>query len=158
MTNVKTIEGGFSGTGRKFAIVAGRFNGYVVDSLVQGAIDTLLRHGVNAKDITLVKVPGCFELPLAVKRVAASKIEHDAIIALGAVIRGATPHFDYVAGQCAAGLARMSLELSLPVAFGVLTTDSIDQAIERAGTKAGNKGADAAMTALEMASLLAELA
>ena len=154
MTDVKTIEGDFGGNGRKFAIVAGRFNGYIVDSLVDGAIDTLVRHGVNAKDITLIKVPGCFELPLAVKRVAEGKAKHDAIIALGAVIRGATPHFDYVAGQCAAGLARMSLELSLPVAFGVLTTDSIEQAVERAGTKAGNKGADAAMTALEMVTLL----
>jgi 6,7-dimethyl-8-ribityllumazine synthase len=158
MADVKTIEGGFTGTGRKFTIVAGRFNGYIVDSLVAGAIDTLLRHGVVAKDITLVKVPGCFELPLAVKRVASGKGGHDAIIALGAVIRGATPHFDYVAGQCAAGLARMSLELSLPVAFGVLTTDSIEQAVERAGTKAGNKGADAAMTALEMVNLLDKLA
>jgi 6,7-dimethyl-8-ribityllumazine synthase len=157
MTDVKTIEGDFGGNGRKFAIVAGRFNGYIVDSLVAGAIDTLVRHGVNAKDITLIKVPGCFELPLAVKRVAESKGNYDAIIALGAVIRGATPHFDYVAGQCAAGLARMSLELSLPVAFGVLTTDSIEQAVERAGTKAGNKGADAAMTALEMVTLLAKL-
>ena len=154
---MKTIEGDFGGNGRKFAIVAGRFNGYIVDSLVTGAIDTLVRHGVNAKDITLIKVPGCFELPLAVKRVAEGKAKHDAIIALGAVIRGATPHFDYVAGQCAAGLARMSLELSLPVAFGVLTTDSIEQAIERAGTKAGNKGADAAMTALEMVTLLDKL-
>jgi 6,7-dimethyl-8-ribityllumazine synthase len=151
---VKTIEGDFGGNGRKFAIVAGRFNSFIVDSLVDGAIDTLVRHGVNAKDITLIKVPGCFELPLAVKRVAEGKAKHDAIIALGAVIRGATPHFDYVAGQCAAGLARMSLELSLPVAFGVLTTDSIEQAVERAGTKAGNKGADAAMTALEMVTLL----
>ena len=157
MTEVKTIEGDFGGNGRKFAIVAGRFNGYIVDSLVAGAIDTLIRHGVNAKDITLIKVPGCFELPLAVKRVAEGKAKHDAIIALGAVIRGATPHFDYVAGQCAAGLARMSLELSLPVAFGVLTTDSIEQAVERAGTKAGNKGADAAMTALEMVTLLDKL-
>jgi len=157
MTDVKTIEGDFGGNGRKFAIVAGRFNGYIVDSLVNGAIDTLVRHGVSAKDITLVKVPGCFELPLAVKRVAEGKAKHDAIIALGAVIRGATPHFDYVAGQCAAGLARMSLELSLPVAFGVLTTDSIEQAVERAGTKAGNKGADAAMTALEMVTLLDKL-
>jgi 6,7-dimethyl-8-ribityllumazine synthase len=157
MTEVKTIEGDFGGNGRKFAIVAGRFNGYIVDSLVAGAIDTLTRHGVNAKDITLIKVPGCFELPLAVKRVAEGKAKHDAIIALGAVIRGATPHFDYVAGQCAAGLARMSLELSLPVAFGVLTTDSIEQAVERAGTKAGNKGADAAMTALEMVTLLDKL-
>ena len=157
MVDVKTIEGGFSGTGRKFAIVAGRSNGYIVDSLVDGAIDTLLRHGVAAKDITLIKVPGCFELPLAVKRVGESKGGFDAIIALGAVIRGATPHFEYVAGQCAAGLARMSLELSLPVAFGVLTTDSIEQAIERAGTKAGNKGCDAAMTALEMVNMLDKL-
>ena len=157
MTEVKTIEGDFGGNGRRFAIVAGRFNGYIVDSLVAGAIDTLTRHGVSAKDITLIKVPGCFELPLAVKRVAEGKAKHDAIIALGAVIRGATPHFDYVAGQCAAGLARMSLELSLPVAFGVLTTDSIEQAVERAGTKAGNKGADAAMTALEMVTLLDKL-
>jgi 6,7-dimethyl-8-ribityllumazine synthase len=157
MTDVKTIEGDFGGNGRKFAIVAGRFNSYIVDSLVAGAIDTLVRHGVNAEDITLIKVPGCFELPLAVKRVAEGKQKHDAIIALGAVIRGATPHFDYVAGQCAAGLARMSLELSLPVAFGVLTTDSIEQAVERAGTKAGNKGADAAMTALEMVTLLDKL-
>ena len=157
MTDVKTIEGDFGGNGRKFAIVAGRFNGYIVDSLVAGAIDTLVRHGVNAKDITLIKVPGCFELPLAVKRVAEGKGGYHAIIALGAVIRGATPHFDYVAGQCAAGLARMSLELSLPVAFGVLTTDSIEQAVERAGTKAGNKGADAAMTALEMVTLLDKL-
>ena len=157
MADVKTIEGGFGGTGRKFAIVAGRFNAYIVDSLVDGAIDTLVRHGVASKDITLIKVPGCFELPLAVKKVGESKGGYDAIIALGAVIRGATPHFDYVAGQCAAGLARMSLELSLPVAFGVLTTDSIEQAIERAGTKAGNKGCDAAMTALEMVNMLDKL-
>jgi 6,7-dimethyl-8-ribityllumazine synthase len=157
MTDVKTIEGGFAGTGRKFAIVAGRFNAYIVDSLVGGAIDTLVRHGVDAKDITLIKVPGCFELPLAAKRAADSKAGYHAIIALGAVIRGATPHFDYVAGQCAAGLARVSLEASIPVAFGVLTTDSIEQAIERAGTKAGNKGSDAAATALEMANLLDKL-
>jgi 6,7-dimethyl-8-ribityllumazine synthase len=154
MTDVKTIEGGFSGSGRKFAIVAGRFNSFIVDSLVTGAIDALVRHGVAASDITLVKVPGCFELPLAVQRVAGGKGGYDGIIALGAVIRGATPHFDYVAGQCAAGLARLNLELSVPVAFGVLTTDTIEQAVERAGTKAGNKGADAAMTALEMANLL----
>jgi 6,7-dimethyl-8-ribityllumazine synthase len=157
MADVKTIEGGFSGTGRKFAIVAGRFNAYIVDSLVDGAIDTLVRHGVASKDITLIKVPGCFELPLAVKKVGEGKGGYDAIIALGAVIRGATPHFDYVAGQCAAGIARVSLELSLPVAFGVLTTDSIEQAIERAGTKAGNKGCDAAMTALEMVNMLDKL-
>ena len=158
MTEVKTIEGGFGGSNRKFAIVAGRFNGYIVDSLVAGAIDTLLRHGVDAKNITLIKVPGAFELPLAVKRVGEGKGGYDAIIALGAVIRGATPHFDYVAGNCAAGIARVGLELSMPVAFGVLTTDSIEQAIERAGTKAGNKGSDAAMTALEMVNMLEKLA
>jgi 6,7-dimethyl-8-ribityllumazine synthase len=157
MADVKTIEGGFAAANHKFAIVAGRFNGFVVDSLVAGAIDTLVRHGVKSDDITLIKVPGCFELPLAVQRVAGGKVKYSAVIALGAVIRGATPHFDYVAGQCAAGLARLNLELSLPVAFGVLTTDSIEQAIERAGTKAGNKGADAALTALEMVNLLAQL-
>src|SRR5262245_41498195 len=158
MTDVKTIEGGLVGNNRKFAIVAGRFNGYIVDSLVAGAIDTLVRHGVDAKNITLIKVPGAFELPLAAKRVGESKGGYDAIIALGAVIRGATPHFDYVAGNCASGLARVSLELKLPVAFGVLTTDSIEQAIERAGTKAGNKGCDAALTALEMVNMLDKLA
>ena len=157
MADVKTIEGGFSGAGRKFAIVAGRFNGFIVDSLVAGAIDTLTRHGVKTADITLIKVPGAFELPTAVRRAASSKGAYDGIIALGAVIRGATPHFDYVAGQCAAGLGRLNLELAVPVAFGVLTTDTIEQAIERAGTKAGNKGADAAMTALEMVNLLDQL-
>jgi 6,7-dimethyl-8-ribityllumazine synthase len=157
MTDVKTIEGGFNGAGRKFAIVAGRFNSFIVDALVTGAVDALVRHGVKATDITLIKVPGCFELPQAVQRVAAGKTKYSAIIALGAVIRGATPHFDYVAGQCAAGLARLNLELALPVAFGVLTTDTIEQAVERCGTKAGNKGADAAMTALEMANLLEQL-
>ena len=157
MADVKTIEGSYSGTGRKFAIVAGRFNSFVVDALVAGAIDTLVRHGVRAADITLIKVPGCFELPQAVRRVASGKGGYAGIIALGAVIRGATPHFEYVAGQCAAGLARLNLELSVPVAFGVLTTDTIEQAIERAGTKAGNKGADAALTALEMVNLLEQL-
>jgi 6,7-dimethyl-8-ribityllumazine synthase len=156
MTDVKTIEGGFDGAGRKFAIAAGRFNGYVVESLVAGAVDALVRHGVARKDVTLVRVPGCFELPLAAKRLAAGG-KFDAVIALGAVIRGATPHFDYVAGQCAAGLAQVQLETGVPVAFGVLTTNTIEQAIERAGTKAGNKGVDAAMTALEMVSLLGKL-
>jgi 6,7-dimethyl-8-ribityllumazine synthase len=157
MADVKTIEGGFGTADSKFAIVAARFNGFIVDSLVAGAIDALTRHGVKAADITLIKVPGCFELPLAVQRVASGKTKYAAVIALGAVIRGATPHFDYVAGQCAAGLARLNLELATPIAFGVLTTDSIEQAIERAGTKAGNKGADAALTAIEMANLLAQL-
>ena len=157
MADVKTIEGDLNGAGHKFAIVAGRFNSFVVDSLVAGAIDALVRHGVKKSDITLIKVPGAFELPAAVRRAAAGKGGFAGIIALGAVIRGATPHFDYVAGQCAAGLGRLTLELSVPIAFGVLTTDTIEQAIERAGTKAGNKGADAAMTALEMANLLGQL-
>ncbi len=156
MTDVKTIAGGFDGTGKKVAIIAGRFNGYIVDSLVTGCEDTLLRHGVARKDITLVRVPGCFELPITAKRIA-SQGKVDGIIALGAVIRGATPHFDYVAGQCASGLASVALDSGIPVAFGVLTTDTIEQAIERAGTKAGNKGADAAMTTLEMMSVLAQI-
>lgn len=156
MTDVKTIAGGFDGAGKKVAIIAGRFNSYIVDSLVTGCEDTLLRHGVARKDITLVRVPGCFELPITAKRIA-SQGKVDGIIALGAVIRGATPHFDYVAGQCASGLASVALDTGIPVAFGVLTTDTIEQAIERAGTKAGNKGVDAAMTTLEMMSVLAQI-
>jgi 6,7-dimethyl-8-ribityllumazine synthase len=149
----KIIEGDFSANTGKFTIIAGRFNSSIVDGLCSGAIDTLRRHGVPEANITMVKVPGAFELPLAAKRVA-EKTEVDAIIALGAVIRGGTPHFDFVAGECASGLARVSLEHDLPVSFGVLTTDTIEQAVERSGTKAGNKGVDAAMTALEMVSLL----
>jgi 6,7-dimethyl-8-ribityllumazine synthase len=156
MTDVKTIQGGFDGAGKKIAIVAGRFNSFIVDSLINGCEDVLLRHGVARKDLTLVRVPGCFELPVTAKRIAA-KAKVDGIVALGAVIRGATPHFDYVAGQCAAGLAAVALETGVPVAFGVLTTDTIEQAVERAGTKAGNKGADAAMTVLEMMSVLAQI-
>ncbi|MFK7916146.1 MAG: 6,7-dimethyl-8-ribityllumazine synthase [Pseudomonadales bacterium] len=150
------IQGQYRGEGKRFAIVAGRFNEYIVDSLVKGALDALSRHGVDVANVTVVQVPGCFELPLAAKRLARSG-SYDGIITLGAVIRGATPHFDYVAGQCAAGIARVSLEEDLPVAFGVLTTETIEQAIERAGTKAGNKGADAAMTVLEMSNLLEQL-
>lgn len=149
----KIIEGDFSANSAKFTLVVGRFNGTIVDGLVSGAIDTLNRHGVPEANITLVKVPGAYELPLAASRIAA-RGETDAIIALGAVIRGGTPHFDFVAGECSSGLARVALDHSLPVAFGVLTTDTIEQAVERSGTKAGNKGADAAMTALEMVSLL----
>jgi 6,7-dimethyl-8-ribityllumazine synthase len=149
----KVIEGDFSANTAKFTLVVGRFNSSVVDGLCSGAIDTLRRHGVPEANITVVKVPGAYELPLAAKKVA-QKGEVDAIIALGAVIRGGTPHFDFVAGECSSGLARVSLDHELPVAFGVLTTDTIEQAVERSGTKAGNKGADAAMTALEMVSLL----
>lgn len=150
------IEGDFSAVTAKFVIVVARFNGFVVDGLESGALDALKRHGVNEKNILIVRVPGAFEMPLAAKKIAQAK-DCDAIIALGAVIRGGTPHFDFVAGECASGLAKVSLEEQLPIAFGVLTTDSIEQAIERSGTKAGNKGADAAMSALEMVSLMRNL-
>lgn len=153
---MKTIEGDFSAVTAKFGIVVARFNGFVVEELVSGAIDALRRHGVNEANITIIRVPGAYEMPVATKKVIESG-EYDAIIALGAVIRGGTPHFDYVAGECASGLSRIALETGVPVANGVLTTDSIEQAIERSGTKAGNKGADAAMTALEMVSLLRSL-
>ncbi|MDA0976987.1 MAG: 6,7-dimethyl-8-ribityllumazine synthase [Proteobacteria bacterium] len=153
---MKVIEGDFSATTAKFTIIAGRFNSTIVDGLVSGAIDTLRRHGVPEANITIVKVPGAFELPLAAKKVA-GRGGVDAIIALGAVIRGGTPHFDFVAGECSSGLARVALDHGLPVAFGVLTTDTIEQAVERSGTKAGNKGVDAAMTSLEMVSLIRSL-
>jgi 6,7-dimethyl-8-ribityllumazine synthase len=156
MDNIRTINGDLIARDLRFAIVAARFNDTIVDSLIRGAVDTLVRHGAAEKHIELVRVPGAFDLPLVVQKLAASK-RCDAIVALGAVIRGATPHFDHVAGQCAAGLARVSLETGVPVAFGVLTTDTIEQAIERAGTKAGNKGADAALCALELANLLRRL-
>ena len=149
----KVIEGDFSANTAKFTLVVGRFNSAIVDNLCAGAIDTLRRQGVPAANITVVRVPGAYEMPLAAKRVAV-KGETDAIIALGAVIRGGTPHFDFVAGECSSGLARVALDYDLLIAFGVLTTDTIEQAVDRSGTKAGNKGADAAMTALEMVSLL----
>ncbi|TBV09252.1 6,7-dimethyl-8-ribityllumazine synthase [Stutzerimonas kirkiae] len=153
---LKTIEGTFVAPQGKFALVIGRFNSFVVESLVSGAVDALLRHGIKEDDITLVRVPGAFEIPLVVQKVA-ERGEFDAIIALGAVIRGGTPHFEYVAGECTKGLAQVSMEFGVPVSFGVLTVDSIEQAIERSGTKAGNKGAEAALSALEMVSLLAQL-
>ncbi|MGD9843515.1 MAG: 6,7-dimethyl-8-ribityllumazine synthase [Steroidobacteraceae bacterium] len=153
---MKTIEGDLLARDLKFAIVAARFNDFIVESLVKGAIDTLKRHGASEKNIELVRVPGAFELPLAAGRLAGSKQYH-AVIALGAVIKGATSHFDYVCGECASGLSRVAQQTGVPVAFGVLTTDTIEQAIERAGTKAGNKGADAALVAIEMANLLSRL-
>ena len=153
---MKTIEGDFSAVTAKFAIVVARFNSFVVEELLSGAVDALKRHGVNEANITVVRVPGAYEMPLATKKVAESG-DYDAIIALGAVIRGGTPHFDYVAGECASGLSRVSMDTGVPVSFGVLTTDTIEQAIERSGTKAGNKGADCAMSALEMVSLLRNL-
>ena len=137
----------------RLAIVAGRFNEFIVEGLVRGAVDTLLRHGAVAADVETYYVPGAFEIPLAVKKVAAAG-RCDAVIALGAVIRGATPHFDYVAGECSSGLSRIALDTGIPVAFGVLTVDTLEQAIERAGTKAGNKGAEAAQAAIEMVNLL----
>ena len=156
MDNIRTISGDLVARDLRFAIVASRFNDLIVDSLIRGAVDALLRHGAGEKQIEIIRVPGAFDLPFVVRRVAASK-RYDAVVALGAVIRGSTPHFEHVAGQCAAGLARASEESGVPVSFGVLTTETIDQALERAGTKAGNKGADAALAALELASLLRRL-
>ena len=156
MSGIKTIEGDFNPGKARFALLVSRWNSFVVESLKDGAIDTLRRHGVAEAQITLVRAPGAFELPLVAPQLAASK-KFDAIIALGAVIRGGTPHFEYVAGECVKGLAQVSLNASVPVAFGVLTVDSIEQAIERSGTKAGNKGAEAASSALEMVSLLSRL-
>lgn len=153
---MKNIEGTFVAPQGKFALVVGRFNSFVVESLVEGAIDALTRHGVNKDDITIIRAPGAFELPLVAQKIA-QRDEFAAIIALGAVIRGGTPHFEYVAGECTKGLAQVSLSYDVPVSFGVLTVDSIEQAIERSGTKAGNKGAEAALSALEMVSLLAQL-
>ena len=152
--NVATIvEGDFSSAQGKYALLVSRWNSFVVESLKAGALDALKRHGIGQNDITLYYVPGAFELPLLAQKVAALE-EYDAIIALGAVIRGGTPHFEHVASECTKGLAQVSLQSGVPVAFGVLTVDSIEQAIERSGTKAGNKGEEAAITALEMVSLL----
>ena len=140
----------------RFAIVLARFNGFIGEQLLAGAVDTLTRHGVDAATIEVVRVPGAFEIPLALKALASGG-RYDALIALGAVIRGATPHFEYVAGECTKGVAQVSLQHDIPIGFGVLTVDSIEQAIERAGTKAGNKGADAALTAIEMVNLMKKL-
>ena len=156
MSNIKTIEGDFVGGKGKYALVVGRWNSFVVEHLLEGAVDTLRRHGVDERHITIVRAPGAFEIPLVCKKVAA-KGEVDAIIALGAVIRGGTPHFEYVAGECTKGLAMVTMEYGVPVSFGVLTVDTIEQAVERSGTKAGNKGEEAAMSALEMVSLLGKL-
>jgi 6,7-dimethyl-8-ribityllumazine synthase len=153
----RTIEGTLIvPAGARFAIVASRFNHFVVDRLVEGAVDALVRHGAKDQAITVVRVPGAWELPAAVSRIAAGK-KVDAIVALGAVIRGSTPHFDYVAGEAAGGLASAAATSGVPVAFGVLTTETVEQAVERAGTKAGNKGWDAAMSAIEMLTLFRAL-
>ncbi|WP_416137684.1 6,7-dimethyl-8-ribityllumazine synthase [Halomonas sp. HK25] len=153
MEPISQVEGSFIDVDGRYVIVVGRFNHHVVDSLVEGAVDSLVRHGVAGENIDIVHVPGAWELPLAVKKVL--KVAHpDAVIALGAVIRGGTPHFEYVAGGCNAALGTLQLEFETPITNGVLTVNSIEQAIERSGTKAGNKGAEAAMAAMEMVSLL----
>jgi 6,7-dimethyl-8-ribityllumazine synthase len=157
MSGPKVIEGGLVvPAGAKFAIVASRFNHFIVDRLVEGAIDGLIRHGADVANISIVRVPGAWEIPPTVSRIAQKK-KVDAILAIGAVIRGSTPHFDYVAAEVSKGVAQVSLQTGTPIAFGVLTTDSIEQAVERAGTKAGNKGWDAALSAVEMVALGAAL-
>jgi 6,7-dimethyl-8-ribityllumazine synthase len=154
MSQVK--EGNLDASGLKFAVICSRFNSFIADRLLAGALDALKRSGAKKGDIEVVKVPGAWELPLVAKTLAAAK-RHDAIIALGAVIRGETPHFDHIAAQAANGLAAVGLETGVPVAFGVLTTNTVEQAIDRAGGKSGNKGYDAAITAIEMADLLRRL-
>ena len=153
---MQMIEGQYTEADGRYAIVVGRFNQFVVDSLVEGAVDALARHGVDEDNITVIRVPGAYEIPLAAQAVA-EKGDVDAIIALGAVIRGSTPHFDYVAGESASGLNKVQMDTGVPCAFGVLTVDTIEQAIERAGTKAGNKGAEAALVAIEMVSVLRQI-
>ena len=153
---IRVTEGNFDATGLRFGIVASRFNDFIVDKLLSGAIEALLKHGAEPGDIEIARVPGAFEMPLALQKLAASR-RHDALIAVGCVIRGATPHFDYVAGEASRGVASISTAHDIPVGFGILTVDTIEQAIERAGTKAGNKGADAALSVLEMATLLRQM-
>lgn len=150
------VEGHLSAEGFRFAIIVSRFNDFICSKLTEGAMDALLRHGCKEDQVFLVRVPGAFEMPLAAKRVAQSG-KYDAVICLGAVIRGSTPHFDYVAAEVSKGLANVGLESNIPVTFGVLTTDNLEQAIERAGSKSGNKGYDAAMAAIEMADLFKKL-
>ena len=152
----KIIEGKIVATGMRFGIVASRFNDFISAKLIEGALDALTRAGADEKDITIVKVPGAFEIPLAAKRMARSG-KVDAVICLGAVIRGATPHFEYISAEVSKGIATVALETEVPVVFGVITTDTIEQAIERAGTKSGNKGFDAALSAIEMVDLFRKM-
>jgi len=156
MTEIKTIEGHLKAEGLKFALVATRFNDFVVDKLISGAIDYLIRHGAEKDKLCLVRVPGSFEMPAVVKKIC-HKQEHDAIICLGAIIRGATPHFEYISSEVAKGLAQLTLEYTMAIGFGILTTDTLEQAIERAGSKAGNKGVEAAQAALETAQILKQI-
>jgi 6,7-dimethyl-8-ribityllumazine synthase len=154
---MKYMEGELKADGLKFGIVVSRFNDFITGKLLDGAVDALVRHGADKANIDVIKVPGAFEIPLAAKKLASSKNNYNALICLGAVIRGATPHFEYVAGEVSKGVAQTMLETGMPIAFGVITSDTIEQAVERAGTKAGNKGWDAALTAIEMARLLKKL-
>lgn len=149
----RILEANLQAKGKKFAIIAARFNDFITDKLVSGAVDALIRSGAQDKDIDIVKVPGAFEIPLVAKKIA-EKERYNAIICLGAVIRGATPHFDYVSAEVSKGIAAVGLEKTVPIIFGVVTTDTIEQAIERAGTKAGNKGWDASISAIEMANMM----
>ena len=153
---VKTTEGNLIAKGKKFGIIASRFNDFITKELVSGCLDTLIRHGVNNEDLSITWVPGAFEVPLLAQRLAKSKA-YDALVCLGTVIRGSTPHFDYIASEVAKGIAKVSLDTGLPVIFGIITADTIEQAVERAGTKEGNKGRDAALSAIEMANLLAQI-
>jgi len=153
---MRTLEGKLMGEGLKFALVVSRFNSFITERLLEGALDSLRRKGVAEADLTVVRVPGAWEIPLAAKRLAQAKA-YDAVICLGAVIRGSTPHFDYVAAEVSKGIAQVSLEAGVPIAFGILTTDSLEQAVERAGSKAGNKGYAAAEAAIEMVNLLSQL-
>ena len=156
MKDIKTIEGRLQADGLRFALVASRFNDFIVEKLISGAVDYLVRHGAEYKEITLVRIPGSFEMPVVVKRLA-GKQEFDGIICLGAVIRGATPHFEYVAAEVSKGLANVAIDSGIPVGFGILTTDTLEQAIERAGSKAGNKGAEAAQATLETVRVLKQI-
>ena len=153
---IRTVEGSLDASGLRIGIVAARFNDFIVERLLAGAIEVFTKHGASGTDIEVVRVPGAFEMPLAVKKLASSG-RYDALVALGCVIRGATPHFDYVAGAASRGIGQAGLAHDIPIGFGLLTVDTIEQAIERAGTKAGNKGADAAMSAIEMATLMRQL-
>ena len=156
MSEIKTIEGQMSAAGLKFAIVATRFNDIIVDRLVGGAVDSLTRHGAKKSDITIVRIPGAFELPLVCQKAASSK-KYDGVLALGAVIRGGTPHFDYVCAEAAKGIGQVTLSSGVPVGFGLLTTDNLEQAIERAGSKGGNKGVEAAAAMLETIRVLEQM-
>ena len=156
MTSIRTIEGQMNATGLKFALVATRFNDFIVDRLIGGAVDYLTRHGADKSDITIIRIPGAFELPVVCQKAARSG-KYDGIVALGAVIRGATPHFDFVANEATKGVAHVTLETGVPIGFGLLTTDTLEQAVERAGSKAGNKGVESAAAMLETVRILQEM-